>query len=82
MDKEKLFQLAYDPKKDITVWELARVIALNLELQNFNRPIPQGALEQLEPDIRRHYKEIDVTEQFEKLLKESKQSEPEPLTLD
>lgn len=72
MSKEKLFQLAYDPKEDITVWELAQVIALNMELDKLNHPIPQCAIDTLNPTIRRHYREEDVTEKYLGLLENSK----------
>ena len=71
MEKEKLYQLAYAPQKDVTVWELAQIIALNLELSKLNNPIPGSALEALDPSLSRHYSKVNVTDQFEKLMNAS-----------
>lgn len=64
MVQEKLYQLAYDPKQDITLWELAQIIGLNMELTRLNKPIPAKALEALDITLLRHYQAIDVTEEF------------------
>lgn len=70
--KEKLFQLAYHPQRDITAWELAQVVALNMELAQFSRPVPESALLVLDASVKRHYVLKDVTSQYHRMLLEAK----------
>lgn len=66
----KLYQLGYDPKEDITLFELAKVVGLNLTLSQINRPIPEGAVSEIDVDVIRHYKVVDVTEEYNNFVAE------------